>query len=123
MYSGKISRGDIVNYIKFSVEKVGSEEYGPRPAIVVQNNVGNRFSTTFTIIPLAAIENRSKENLLPTQVIVTNKNLKKVSYSMAEQICTIDRKRILNNIGKLDAKTMKKIEMSLMVQLNLAEVK
>ena len=95
----------------------GSEQGGDvRPVITIQNDVGNRFSPTLVV---AAITNRKKPDL-PTHVIVKGKNyLKEDSIILLEQIRTIDRIRLREYIGCLDAQYMCKVDTALAISVGL----
>ena len=81
-----IKRGDIFYADLDPV--VGSEQGGTRPVLVVQNNVGNKYSPTLVVLPLST----AKKNHLPTHIhIKGSKALPKDSVVRAEQIRTIDR--------------------------------
>jgi len=108
-------RGDIY-YADLNPVK-GSEQGGDiRPVIIIQNDVGNRFSPTLVV---AAITNRKKPDL-PTHVIIKGRNyLKEDSIILLEQIRTIDRIRLREYIGCLDARYMQKVDMALAISVGL----
>ena len=71
---------------------IGSEQGGIRPVLVVQNNVGNKYSPTVVVLPISS----AKKNNMPTHIhICGSKMMPKDSIVLAEQIRTIDRNRLL----------------------------
>lgn len=110
-----IKRGDIY-YVDLNPIK-GSEQGGEiRPVVVIQNDIGNKFSTTLIV---AAITNREK-CVLPTHVKINGIGfLKENSIVLLEQIRTIDRIRLKKYIGCLDAEIMKKVDKSLAISIGL----
>lgn len=115
-----IKRGDIFWY-NFR-EKEGSLQRGLRPVVVVQNNVGNKFSPTVIV---AVITSQIKNNQ-PTQVNIKNyeeAGLKAPSKILTEQLKTIDKNFLLDYIGKLDGDTMKELDKALVVSIGTASTK
>lgn len=115
----KIKRGEI--YFADLSPVVGSEQGGKRPVLIIQNNIGNKFSPTVIV---AAITARISKSKLPTHVEVKAKDvdLIKDSVILMEQIRTIDKKRIIQKIGKLDSKTMEKVDEALLISVGLLEL-
>ncbi|RKM55695.1 helix-turn-helix domain-containing protein [Butyrivibrio sp. X503] len=113
----EIKRGDI--YLADLGQNIGSVQRGERPVIVVQNNKGNRFSPTITVIPTTTKIHRSKG--FPTHVILDHMGgLDEESASMAEQITTISRDKLVRYIGSLSDHFMAtKIDKTLGIQLGL----
>lgn len=113
----EIKRGDI--YLADLGDNIGSVQRGERPVIVVQNDKGNRFSPTITVIPTTTKIHRSKG--FPTHVILDHMGgLDEESASMAEQITTISRDKLLRYIGSLTEKFMaNKIDRTISIQLGL----
>ena len=94
----------------------GSEQGGIRPVLVIQNNTGNKFSPTVIISPITS----RKKARLPTHVMVSKFNgLEDSSIVLLEQIRTIDKRRIRDCIGKLDADNMKKVDYGLATSIGL----
>lgn len=92
-----IKRGDIF-YADLN-PVVGSEQGGIRPVLVVQNNVGNKYSPTLVVLPIST----AKKHYLPTHIhICGSKTLPKDSVVLAEQIRTIDRYRLKSYMGSVD---------------------
>lgn len=94
----------------------GSEQGGTRPVIVLQNNVGNYFSSTLVVAPLTS-KVKSKKNL-PTHYVIKNvPELAEESLVLLEQITTIDKSRVMEYIGKVSREEMKEIEKAIRVSL------
>ncbi len=112
----EIKRRDI---ILVSLDPViGSEQGKTRPALVVQNDVGNKFSPTIIVAPLTS-EIFSK--VYPINVYVEKKytGLDQDSTILLGQIRTIDKKRIIRKLGSLDKELMIKVDKAIMVSLDL----
>ena len=92
-----ISRGDI--YYADLSPVVGSEQGGLRPVLVLQNNKGNKFSTTVIVAPISS---RLSKNPIPTHVVIQCDSLEKKSVILLEQIRTIDKSRLKEKIGHID---------------------
>lgn len=99
-----IRRGDIllVN-LRHIDEFTGSIQSGTRPVIIIQNDRGNKHSTTLICLPLSSTK---KYKLLPTHIPITNQELKngyikKESIILCEQIATIDRKMVIKKVGTI----------------------
>ena len=114
-----IRRGDIF-YADLS-PVIGSEQGGLRPVLIVQNDVGNRYSPT---VIAAAITSKMGKAKLPTHIDVSapDVGLAKDSVILLEQIRTIDKKRLKEKIGKADENLMKKINEALLISFGLWEV-
>ncbi|MBK1468248.1 type II toxin-antitoxin system PemK/MazF family toxin [Parvimonas parva] len=105
----KVKRGDIF-YADLS-PVVGSEQGGVRPVLVVQNDIGNKYSPTVII---AAITSQMNKVKLPTHVEVSSEfGLPKNSVVLLEQIRTIDKKRLREKVGFTDEFFMKKVNEAL----------
>ena len=113
----EIKRGEI--YLAQLGEGVGSEQKGERPVIVVQNNKGNKFSPTVSVIPITTKIHKSTG--MPTHVLLGRiSGLEEFSACMAEQIMTIDKTRLMKRIGKISEKFMKRdVDVALKTQLDL----
>lgn len=91
---------DVV-YIDNTINKQGSEQDGVRPAIIIQNNMGNKHSPTVLIMCLTT---SIKKNYLPTHCIIHNtkeNGLKKKSMLLGETLTQISKERILSKIGTI----------------------
>ena len=109
-----INRGDI--YYADLSPVVGSEQGGIRPVLVLQNNKGNRFSTTVIIAPISS---KLTKNPIPTHVIIRCDSLEKKSVILLEQIRTIDKRRLKEKMGKLDDGLMNKVDSAIAVSFGL----
>lgn len=113
-----IRRGDVF-YADLS-PVVGCEQSGIRPVLIIQNDIGNRYSPTVIV---AAITSRPKKEL-PTHVeIGCMEPLQKNSVVLLEQIRTIDRIRLLEYIGSLSEFRMISIDQALSLSLGLTTAK
>lgn len=101
-----IKRGDIF-YADIDVGK-GSEQNGRRPVVILQNNKGNRHSTT----TIAAMITSARKKSLPTHVRVRKEDsgLKEDSIVLLEQIQTLDKKRLVNKVGRLGKVVMDQVD-------------
>lgn len=99
---------------------VGSEQGGVRPVLVVQNDVGNKYSPTVII---AAITSQIEKAKLPTHVEVEAKEygLEKDSVILLEQIRTIDKQRLQGKVTELDGRVMQKVSQALKISLGLID--
>ena len=109
-----IHRGEI--YYADLSPVVGSEQGGYRPVVVLQNNKGNRYSTTVIVAPISS---RITKNDLPTHVIVQTDFLEKKSVILLEQIRTIDKKRIDEKLGVLPTKFMDCVNKAIKTSLDI----
>ena len=109
-----IHRGDV--YYADLAGGVGSEQKGLRPVVVVQNDKGNRHSTTIIIAP---VSKKLSKPALPTHVIFQCRQLDYISMILLEQIRTIDKKRLGTLIGHLDEMTLKAVDEALKISLSL----
>ena len=88
-------------------ERSGNIQSGKRPVIVLQNDVGNKYSPTTIVVPLTS----QIKNLLPVQCDVgVECGLKKTSTSLMEQITTINQSQLIKRIGALDVEGYKAIK-------------
>ncbi len=110
-------RGDVFYADLSGIEQsIGSEQKGKRPVIIIQNNVGNAYSTT-TII--AVMTTNTKKNL-PTHVIIRNKNvLQKESAICLEQIKTIDKSRLEGYCGNVGKAVLKNVDKAIAISLGI----
>ena len=111
-----IRRGDI--YYADLSPVVGSEQGGLRPVLIVQNDVGNRYSPT---VIAAAITSRTSKNPLPTHIDVMSNvtGLTKDSVVLLEQIRTIDKSRLKERMGHLDDGAMAAINSAISISFGL----
>ena len=97
---------------------VGSEQGGVRPVLIIQNDVGNKYSPT---VICAAITSKLNKAKLPTHIELEAKKygLIKDSVILLEQLRTIDKQRLKDKVCHLDAGIMKQVNNSLLVSLEL----
>ena len=114
-----VKRGDIF-YADLS-PVIGSEQGGIRPVLIVQNDIGNKYSPT---VIAAAITSQINKAKMPTHVeICANEfGLGKDSVILLEQIRTIDKRRLKERIGALDAKRLQDVGAALSISLGLTEL-
>ena len=111
-----VKRGDIF-YADLS-PVVGSEQGGTRPVLILQNDIGNKYSPT---VICAAITSQINKAKLPTHIEIDadKYSLVKDSVVLLEQIRTIDKKRLREKICHLDDGLMQKVNKALIVSLAL----
>ena len=109
-----IKRGELY-YANLS-PVVGSEQGGVRPVLVVQTDIGNRYSPTVIV---AAVTSRLTKAKLPTHIELSadTYGLDKDSVVLLEQIRTIDKARLLNKIGVLDSVRLSEVNKAIMISL------
>lgn len=114
-----IRRGDI--YYADLSPVVGSEQGGLRPVLIVQNDVGNRYSPT---VIAAAITSRTQKSKLPTHIDVyaDKYGLAKDSVILLEQIRTIDKARLKEKMGHLDDSVMAEVNDAINISFGLSEL-
>lgn len=112
----KFRRGDIY-YVQFGNTSTGSEQHGDRPAVIIQNDVGNTYAPTLIVVPLTS--NTEKKVTQPTHCLLENEGLSMSSMALAEQIFTIDKSRILKYLGHLAPEDMQRLDYALKNSLAL----
>ena len=112
-----IKRGEM--YFADLSPVVGSEQGGIRPVLIIQNDVGNKFSPT---VIAAAITSQTEKNHLPTHIHIQSKEhgLMKNSIILTEQIRTIDKSRLKERIGQLDERIMGQVNNALGISFGLS---
>lgn len=108
-----IKRGQI--YMADLSPVIGSEQGGIRPVVVIQNDVGNRFSPTIIV---AAITGRIKKSL-PTHTVLKSTGLLRNSICLLEQIRTVDKSRLLDYVGEVSNNEMNAIVEALSISLDI----
>ncbi len=119
-----IKRGDIF-YADLS-PVVGSEQGGLRPVLIVQNDIGNRYSPT---VIAAAITSKLGKNKLPTHIDVLRSQtqdgdvlgLAKDSVILLEQIRTLDKRRLKEKMGHLDDTLMRRVDDAITISFGLSD--
>ena len=111
-----IRRGDI--YYADLSQVVGSEQGGIRPVLIVQNDVGNRFSPT---VIAAAITSQTDKSRLPTHIKLSPSDggLQKDSVVLLEQIRTLDKRRLKECMGRLGESTMDRVDHAISISFGL----
>ena len=112
----QVKRGDI--YYADLSPVVGSEQGGIRSVLIIQNDVGNRYSPT---VICAAITSRMNKAKLPTHIEIDSRRcqIMKDSVILLEQIRTIDKQRLKDMIGHLDKERMRSVDEAIRVSLAL----
>lgn len=112
----EIKRGEI--YLADLSPVYGSEQGGIRPVLVVQNDIGNKYSPTVIVVAITSKLHKAK---LPTHIELKNSagDLEKDSILLCEQIRTIDKLRLKDKIGELDTGLMKRVNRAIAVSLAL----
>lgn len=112
----QVKRGDIF-YADLS-PVIGSEQGGVRPVLIVQNDVGNKYSPT---VICAAITSQLNKAKLPTHIEIesVSSTLVKDSVILLEQVRTIDKKRLREKICSVDDGLMRKVNRALQISLGL----
>jgi mRNA interferase MazF len=114
----EIKRGDI--FYADLAPHVGSEQGGIRPVLVIQNDIGNKYSPTVIV---AAITSQIGKAKFPTHVEIRagEFGLSRDSVILLEQIRTIDKVRLKNKVGKLSDEVMEKVNQAILISLGLIE--
>lgn len=113
-----VKRGDIF-YADLS-PVIGSEQGGTRPVLVVQNDIGNKFSPTVIIAAITSQINKAK---MPTHIEISANDfgLAKDSVILLEQIRTIDKRRLKEKIGRLNDELLAKVDEALGISFGISE--
>ena len=111
----QVRRGDI--YYADLSPVIGSEQGGLRPVLIVQNDVGNKYSPT---VIAAAITSQMNKSKLPTHIEFNEKyGLSKESVILLEQVRTIDKARLKEKMGHIDNDTMDMVNKAISVSFGL----
>ncbi|QQE74877.1 type II toxin-antitoxin system PemK/MazF family toxin [Brevibacillus ruminantium] len=113
-----VKRGDV--FFADLSPVVGSEQGGVRPVLVIQNDIGNRFSPTVIVAAITAQIQKAK---LPTHVEIDAKmyGFDRDSVILLEQIRTIDKQRLTDKITHLDDEMMERVNESLQISLGIID--
>lgn len=113
-----VKRGDI--YYADLSPVIGSEQGGLRPVLIIQNDIGNKYSPTVIVAAITSQINKAK---LPTHVEISASEygLTKDSVILLEQIRTVDKRRLKDKIGHSDDKMMSKVNEALLISFGLAD--
>lgn len=114
-----VKRGDI--YFADLSPVVGSEQGGIRPVLIIQNDRGNHFSPTVIV---AAITAKMAKPKLPTHIGIkaAETGISKDSVILLEQIRTIDKSRMKEKVGVVDADTMHAVDDALLISIGIADL-
>jgi mRNA interferase MazF len=112
-----IKRGEV--YLASLDPVMGREISKTRPVVIVSNDKNNEFSGTVTILPITS---QNIQSVYPFEVFLSkgNANLPKDSKVKADQIRTLDKRRLIKNIGSLDVKSMDPIDKAIRIHLALS---
>lgn len=99
---------------------IGSEQGGVRPVVVIQNDVGNKYSPTVIVAAITSQINKAK---LPTHVEIRagEHGLNKDSVILLEQLRTVDKRRLKERIGRMDEEAMEKVNEALVISLGIID--
>ncbi|ATP42040.1 PemK family transcriptional regulator [Solibacillus sp. R5-41] len=113
-----VKRGDV--FFADLSPVVGSEQGGTRPVLIIQNDIGNRFSPTVIIAAITAQIQKAK---LPTHVEINAKKygFERDSVILLEQLRTIDKSRLTDRITQLDTQLMEQVDVALGISLGLVK--
>lgn len=113
-----IKRGEL--YYADLSPVVGSEQGGVRPVLVVQNDVGNKYSPT---VIAAAVTSKINKAKLPTHIELpsTSYGLQRDSVILLEQIRTLDKMRLKERIGELNEVMMSKVDKAILISLGFTK--
>ena len=111
---GQIKRGEI--YYADLSPVVGSEQGGVRPVLIIQNDVGNKYSPTVIV---SAITSQLGKAKLPTHIELPAEkyNLQKNSVALLEQIRTLDKRRLQEKVTTLSPDKMREVNKALLISL------
>ncbi len=109
-----IKRGEV--YFADLSPVFGSEQGGTRPVLVIQNDIGNKYSPTVIVAAITSQINKAK---LPTHIELEAKQygLQKDSVILLEQVRTLDKRRLKDKIGSIDSGKMRRIDNALLISL------
>ena len=113
-----VKRGDV--YYADLRPVVGSEQGGIRPVVIIQNDIGNRYSPT---VICAAITSKINKAKMPTHVAIQANEfeLMRDSVVLLEQIRTIDKRRLKDRICHLTGESMERVDECLMISMGLGD--
>ena len=108
----QVKRGEI--YIADLTVSEGCEQHGIRPVLVIQNDKGNTYAPTVIIAPISS---RMHKASFPTHVIL--EGMQRPSFAELEQIRTIDKQRLIKQIGRIDDATQNRVNHAFRVSLSV----
>ena len=113
----EVKRGEL--YRANLCPTTGSEQRGVRPVIILQNDVGNRYSPT---VIAAAITSQTGKARLPTHIdlpVEESCGLSRDSVVLLEQVRTLDKKRLREKMGHVEERVMEKVDLAIAVSFGL----
>ncbi len=114
----KIIKGDI--YYATLDPIVGSEQNGTRPVVIVQNDMGNKYSPTVLVAPITSKAKFKPQ--LPTHVFIkASEYIKHNSIALLEQIRVLDKSRLISYIDSLTDKQIKKLDIGIIKSFNISK--
>ncbi len=108
-----VKRGEI--YYADLSPVIGSEQGGVRPVVIVQNDIGNKYSPTTIVAPITS----RKKARIPTHVLIDNPCLKCKSLILLEQIRIVDKSRLGEYIGTLTVEESEKLDTAITKSLDV----
>lgn len=115
--NGEIFRGQV--YFTDLGERIGSEQCGMRPVIIVQNDIGNRNSPTVIVVPISS---QIKKEEMPTHISLKRGfGLDEDSIALCEHVDTIDKQRLLDYVGHVSTFELRHIDRALAISVGLVE--
>lgn len=114
MAEREVRRGDIW-WLDWDPPR-GSEQSGRRPALIVQNDVGNRYSTNTIVV---AITRTRRSNPVIVPIPASQSGLQHDSYIHAGQVLTVDKSRLLSRIGQASAGIMGEVNQAIRISLDV----
>ena len=120
MVDGTVSKKRRKYYADLS-PVIGSEQGGIRPVLIIQNDMGNKYSPTVIVAAITSQINKAK---LPTHVEISSEEygLNKDSVILMEQVRTIDKKRLRDKIGHISNTLMDSVDNALLISIGLQEL-
>ena len=111
-------RGDV--YLVNLDPTIGSEIKKTRPAVIIQNDVGNQYSPVTIIAPITS----GDKAIYPVEVEIKSPvgGLANDSLILLNQIRTVDQRRLVKRLGQIDKNTMRKIDQAIMISLGLINI-
>jgi mRNA interferase MazF len=117
MFPSVLMRGDVVEVNLDPT--VGTEIQKTRPCVVVQNNIGNKYSRRTIIVPATGAEHVAKPFPIHVRVAAGESGFIKDSVVLCDQIRAVDKSRLVRTLGHLSSSTMEKVDMALRISLGL----
>jgi len=115
----EVKRGDI--WLVNLDPTIGHEIRKSRPAVIIQNDLGNKYSPITIVAPITS---QNIERTYPIEVVLDKKSsgLEKISKVLLNQIRGIDKRRLIKKLGKIDYETMMNVDYSIKISLGLVEI-